>query len=464
MTATVTRPTIGWSGTVHLRPGQAATDVYNLRAKIASVFDVHASSVVLSPMESERRLRIEVYETNPLQQIQYFTQPSLDMETGRFVTGHGTLGQPAYWDLWQPGVGACHGLIFGTTRAGKSGFSNLLLAEARMSGCVLPVFLDPEGGLSGPAWVDTVPIFASSMDEIREALRAVTRLADYRRAEMAKELYLDRRGVERKGRTWTEPTDRWRLVVVNCDEAPRVMRDGECAALIKDGLTRTLKIGIGYNLYAQVPSISELGGDGVIRSQAASLNIIAFRTSDRMSGTMGIPGAMPIDPATLPKKWPDGSKTNGLALSIDGELIRTLWVEDPWEWSERGEAADFNEGEARALAGDWLNAWLHRHGRGGEATHAPVIPDAAAADNVTAIDEAASGSLRERLVAVLTERGESTTGVLHQAVSVDGRPDLTQVSRALRKAAERGEIRDLGHRRWGAITNDHTTDEAVGEE
>lgn len=452
MTA-VTR--LGWTGVIEVPPNKAASKLFAVREELASVFDVHESSVILSPMDTARRMRIEVYEVNPLQAAGVFTAPTLDVEQGRCVIGHDTLGKPAYWRLWRPGWGACHGFVFGTTGAGKSSLIELLMTEVRHSGLGVPWFLDPEEGLSAPAWIKGANHYAGSDEDgsiapIRTALQALERLWIYRRHQHSK-----------MGRTWQEPSPLWPLIFVVVDESPDVLADPECARIIKLLLRKGRKTGVALILIAQVPSLADLGGDQTTRSMAASLNVAAFRTSDRMSGTMGMPGVLPVDPVTLPSEWADGSSTAGLAYMAGGRMVRTTWVQDPYPWAQSGQPADLDEGSARAAGGDYLRAWLERHERADEAVAVvdqPVEPAA----NVTAIeDAAAAGSLRERLVALLTERGTATTGVLNKLA---GEPGMTQVSRALRKAAERGEIHDDGHARWSANTTNQTIDEAVGED
>jgi hypothetical protein len=455
MTAIADREVIGWTGLVRLRPGQAAAKVYGLRDEIASVYDVHESSVILGPGASAREVRIEVYDVNPLQGAAVFTAPTLELDQGRCVIGHDTLGKPVFWRFWRPGWGACHGFVFGTTGAGKSSLIELLMTEVRHSGVGVPWFLDPEEGLSAPAWIKGANYYAGSDDDgtvapIRKALQTLERIWIYRRHQHAQ-----------AGRTWQEPSALWPLIFAVVDESPDVLADPECARIIKLLLRKGRKCGVALVLIAQVPSLADLGGDQTIRSMAASLNVAAFRTSDRMSGTMGMPGVLPVDPVTLPAEWPDGSSTAGLAYLAGGRMVRTTWVQDPYPWAQSGTPADLDEGSARAAGGDYLRGWLERHDRTHDA--AAVMDAPAQPDNVTAIeDAAAAGTLRERLVLLLAERGTATTGVLHRLA---GEPGMTQVSRALRKAAERGEIRDCGHAQWAAITNgDEAADDAAMED
>jgi hypothetical protein len=456
MTA-VKREVIGWAGEITLRPGQAASDVYGMRNKLASVFDVHGSSVILTPGSTERRLGIEVYSVNPLQTAPRFTAPTLDLATGQCVVGYDTMGSPVHWRFWRPGWGACHGLVFGTSGAGKSSLLSMLMTEVRHSGVGVVWFFDPEEGLSAPPWIDAANFYAGvdedgGLGPITSGLGALAAVWAHRRKQLAAARH-----------TWQGPTEEFPLIFVPVDEAPDVLADPVRAGIMKWLLRKGRKVGISLVVIAQVPSLTELGGDQAIRSQAAGVNVLAFRTSDRMSAAMGMPKALPVDPATLPEEWPDGSSTAGLAYVSGGQMVRTLWLpdDDAWSWAQSGAPADLDEGSARAAGGDYLRAWLLRHGRADEAAAVqdapPVQPD-----NVTAIEDASSGSLRERLVLLLTDLGTATTGVLHARVAVDGRPDLTQVSRALRKAADRGEIRDDGHRRWGAITTDEAADAVEG--
>lgn len=455
MTATAPR-VIGWAGEIVLQSGQAASDVFGVRNKIASVFDVHGSSVILTPGATERRLGIEVYQTNPLQAAATFTAPTLDRATGQCVIGHDTLGRPVHWRFWRPGWGACHGLVFGTTGAGKSSLIELLFTEVRHSGLGVPWFFDPEEGLSAPAWIDAANYYAGADEDtgiapIRAGLQALERVWKYRRHQHA---------VARA--TWKEPTPEWPLIFAAVDESPDVLADPECARIVKWLLRKGRKCGIALVLIAQVPSLTELGGDQAIRSQAAGVNVVAFRTSDKMSAAMGMPKTLPIDPVTLPEEWPDGSTTAGLAYLAGGHMIRATWIEDPWPWAQSGRPADLDEGSARAAGGDYLRAWLRRHGRNDEAEQVTDPGPVVAGENVVALDAAESGALRERLVQILAELGQATTGVLHKHVGGGDKPSLATVSKTLRRAAEAGLIRDGGNRMWHATTNDEAADAAEG--
>lgn len=460
---TATRQMLGWAGTIDTRPGQTAAKLQDRIDDIAWAYDVHPSSVILTPGRTARQVHIEVYRVNPLQTARTFIGPSLDAGAGRCVVGHDTMGRPVHWRFWRPEWGACHGLVFGTSGAGKSAFVQRLMTEVRHSGQGVVWFFDPEEGLSAPPWIDAANHYAGAdedggLDPITRGLAQLGCVWAYRRHQLAE-----------ARQTWKGPTEQFPLIFVVVDESPDVLADPRHAEILKRLLRKGRKVGISVVLIAQVPSLSELGDDQTIRSMAASVNVVAFRTSDKMSAAMGMPKTLPIDPVTLPEEWPDGTSTAGLAYMAGGQMVRTEWLpdDDAWTWAQAGEPADLDEGSARAAGGDYLRAWLIRHGRDDEAAQVADADRPAASDdssNVVAL--AGDGTVRERVLAVLAELHQPgvpyvLTGVIHKHLARDGQADLTQVSRALRKAAQRGECLDLGHGRWGVL--DSAAQAAEGE-
>lgn len=336
----ITAEAAGWSATIALPPGQLTT-THALAAadRIASAYGVSASSVVVEPALSaeQNRARLLVLTTNPLRAIQPFGRPQLDHTTGRLPIGTHADGTTAWWRLWTPGSGACHGLISGTTGSGKSGLVNLLCTEIRLSGVAVLWLADPEQGESVPDWQEAADWFAGTIPEIRRMLQAAERIMNGRKRRRARQTWIDELGRQRRGRGYFEPTPTEPQLSVIIDESPDVLADPECRRIVALIGKKGRKLGVSVTVIAQVPSLAELGGDLTIRSMLSSTNIVMFRTSDKLSKQMGLPQDLAVNPANLPEAWPDGASTAGLGYvaAAGGRLspLRAHFVEDPFYWA-----------------------------------------------------------------------------------------------------------------------------------
>src|SRR5262245_23355983 len=153
----LTAEAAGWSASIALPPGQLTTaQALAATERIASAYSVSSDSIVVEPALSaeQNRARLLVLTQNPLRDVQPFARPRLDHSTGRLPIGTHADGTTAWWRLWVPGSGVCHGLIAGTTGSGKSGLVNLLCTEIRHSGLAVLWLADPEQGESVPDWQD----------------------------------------------------------------------------------------------------------------------------------------------------------------------------------------------------------------------------------------------------------------------------------------------------------------------
>ncbi len=419
----------GWAATVQLPPGRLHTDAaVAATARIASAYSVAATAVVIEPPDTgvQDQARLLVLEDNPLQAVQRFVAPSLDRESGWITVGRHADGTPARWRLYIPGSGACHGVIAGTTGAGKSGLTALLCTEGRPSGLAVLWLADPEEGESVPDWTDAAGRFAGTIPEIRGMLQAAERVMDGRKHRRAGERWTDELGRRRKGRGRFTPTPEVPQLVVVIDEAPDVLADAECARVVARIGKKGRKVGVSCLLDVQVPSVAELGGDLTIRSMLSSTNVAMFRTSDKLSRQMGMPSDLPADPASLPVSWPDGSSTAGLGyLAAAGGRVspmRAYHVTDPYRWATTG---------------------------------APVPLDAAsvadADEHKAEVYELVRPSTKDDVLAYVRDQGEPCrTGVIQQRLGVP----MSTVTTTLTRLAEAGEVRKTNRGEWIAAENE----------
>jgi len=453
----------GWSATIALPGGKLTTaNALGATSRIASAYGAPSSSVVVeAPLTGEEhRARLLVLTVNPLREVQPFTGPQLDHTTGQFPIGPHADGTRAWWRLWTPGSGACHGLIAGTTGSGKSAFVNLLCTEIRHSGVVVLWLGDPEEGASVPDWQDAADWFAGGVPEIRRMLRAAEKVMIGRKKRRGRQEWTDEHGRLRRGRGHFEPTPDEPQLTVIIDESPDVMDDAVCARIIALIGKKGRKLGVGVVLIAQVPSVAELGGNVTVRSMVSSTNIVMFRTSDQFSGKMGLPQDLPVDPKNLPSRWPDGSDTAGLGYiaGTDGRVspLRAMYVEDPYHWATNETPVVTLDAAAAADASEDYATWRERRAAGDDQLEdkpqrVPVLADAPVEPAAIPDDGPAParrrGTARDAILTRLRQRGQIRTGVLAGDLDVP----LPTVSSALRRLERDGHAVQVGHGVWAHI-------------
>lgn len=358
----------GWQALIRLPDDDAQSTETAIAAvrRIAKAYRVPTSQVVVEPpldgMEDTARLLL--LTRNPLAKPQVFSGPTLDLATGQFSLGIHADSHPAPWRLWTPGSGVNHGMVAGTTGAGKSGLLRTICCEIVSSGRALLLLADPEGGSSVGDWQLGAHCFAGTVPRIRRMLRGALRIMNARKRRRGGATWVDDQGRTRRGYSSFEPTPEEPAVYVVIDEAPDVLADPECREIIAQIGKKGRKHGVAVIIFVQIPSLSELGGDLAVRAMLSSVNIVIFRTSDKLSAQMGLPMKLPIDPANLPAFFPDGSSTAGLGYvaSAGGRVspIRASYQPDPVEWVGRVELIPVPENDRAAFgddAGNLFDQW-----------------------------------------------------------------------------------------------------------
>lgn len=450
----------GWQATVKLDPvgDQVTSTVAEKAARIAKVYNVPRDlvGVEAGPGGDESTAVVQVLRTNPLMKTKVYSGATLDPATGLATIGVHKDGNGAAWQLWQPGSGVCHGLGSGTTGAGKSGLLMQLCAEILQSDRALLFLCDPENGESVKDFATGADCFGGTIPRIRHVLQSAERIMKVRKRQRGSQWHVDQLGRSRRGIGSFTPTPETPAVFCVIDEAPDVLADKECARIIAAIGKKGRKLGVAVIIFTQIPSLSELGGDLAVRSMLSSTNVVIFRTSDRLSKHMGSPVPLPIDPATLPTRWPDGSSTAGLGFIARAGApvseMRCGWVDDPYKWAIEvpqrcgRPALPAAEVECFAghLSGNYWQTWREILDVDDEDI-AEMTGVAGSPQPVEAprVDESSS---RHKILAALTAAERPmTTGALAEA---SGLKKLSATSTALARLRDKGLVQKHGHGQW----------------
>lgn len=338
----ITEIEFGWTATIDLGRGEHWSKATGCCNTIAGVFDLPDGHALIEPLQGRPNYlaHLTVLTVNPLEEINTWTGPGLDVNEGTFRLALTADGEWLNWRLWRPGSGMCHGLVAGTTGSGKSATVDLLLSEVAKSDRLFPIIIDGSGGASVPDWLQHVKYKATTVEETIELLERIVAAMDDRFTVITQMEWTDKKGRKRRGRNSIDPTPQMPGIVLVIDEAHRFLMDAEHGKTIRrliEIITQMgRKVAAGVVLATQQASVSQLGGSSVIRDMCKSGNVVALRTGERISG--GMVGNVPLpEPLhTLPTEWPTGSPTQGLGYVTTARAIRSrvIYVEDPYDNAE----------------------------------------------------------------------------------------------------------------------------------
>ncbi|MEU7891658.1 hypothetical protein AB0B45_02210 [Nonomuraea sp. NPDC049152] len=323
---------------------QTTEEAMEARARIASAYGKPLDLVYVEETAdgAQNAADLTLLDEMAVQDIQYWTKPTLDMDTGIMAIGPYADGAgEARIQLWEPGSGPLPMLISGAMRVGKSTILRLLFTEMMYAEHITPMFCDPQKGQSCPEWMQHLPegAVARGVEETKALLLKLRDEMYARNAMLADIQWTDEDGEEQHGKhSYTHPgMDGLDLLYCVIDEAHKVLAYDEIAELVQELLAEGSKAGVMLGLITQVPTVDELG-NGRILSLVTSGTVILLRTGDAYSARSALQGRMNVDAHRIRKAFPNGQPTKGLGYVCGWEprpvLMRSRVQEKPARWAK----------------------------------------------------------------------------------------------------------------------------------
>lgn len=347
----------GWSAEIHMPRGKG----FRIQAMddVLSSIGVDDADLVALEKIAPRKGKITVFTENPLKKGTLFgPQHTLDPETGLAPIGVYYDGAQANYRFYQPGSGAVHSFVTGTSGSGKSRLLDALLGIERRSPLVCSLVIDPQAGLSLPDWPDGVAVFAPGNDFGIVVLRAFQAIMKERAKRYNRMKWIDEKGRTRVGRAFFVPGDPDPLLSLTLDEAHDLLNDAqygeEAVKIIGDCAKEARKVGGKLRLANQGPNASELGGETLIRDILQGGNNAVLRSGSSAAGKRAAGTALgDIDPGAIPKEFNDGTNTGGLGYLAGPDNRSAMWrapnVEDPYGLAHEGFTTGIEQASIDAL-------------------------------------------------------------------------------------------------------------------
>lgn len=306
------------------------------RRVLRSIFDVPAEriSVETLPGRPQGKARLTVLTSDPLQAGVTWDGPHLD--EGVTTIGCYADGRPVPWEFWNH-EGACHGVICGCSGSGKSKLLAILMLTTMRADWMVPWFLDGQHGASSPTLGHYTERIGRGPEDSLARLRQLKAILDDRSARMPHMTWTDGKGRPRRGVSKIVPSPRLPQIVVFLDEAQDILAHDEAAAIVSQIVAQGRKTGIALILLTQVPSTGNLNSLTGMREQLKAFNKVVLRLTERFTTGMVDASELPLPPHKLPKRFDDGTPTNGLGFKPDDRdvLMRAAFVpdDDELDWA-----------------------------------------------------------------------------------------------------------------------------------
>jgi hypothetical protein len=294
------------------------------------------------PRQNPREAIIRMMEHNPLEKGAVF--PGVHVlkanENGYIQLGPGVSGFPARVQIWDPNLGAQHGIIAGVTGSGQGGTLQLVALAHHVNGSAI-INADPKGS-SNPAIEAMAAHSGLGPDSAMGALRIWYHGLMFRVAESA------RLGMKNfkssKERPW---------VPLILDEASKLLGENaehrkEATYIINAGATLGRSLGMPVWIANQLMQLAQLGGDAAIRDNIFyGGSLVLLRSDSSQKHLIDLPENFAgCDPSDIPPAWTgerdmvydptkplnDPERTFGLAFAASpgghAEMMRNWILED----------------------------------------------------------------------------------------------------------------------------------------
>jgi hypothetical protein len=233
-------------------------------------------------------------------------------ETGIAVVGRFADGKPAHVKFLTRRYGTRHALVSGTTGSGKTEFLNLIVFIAIASGFV-PIILDPQEGQSLPFWRGRCLYFSGTSECISGINGLHAGMLD--RSRRLSRMPWDDDGIAMDGMPFydQELTGLSPFLII-FDEAHMVLRGSDKPSRKATEQTAEVgrlarKTGGALWLGTTLPSLTDLGGEQVLRDVLRGGNAIGFRMANPVAtGMLGFEK----DLSQIPRYFRNGKETAGL--------------------------------------------------------------------------------------------------------------------------------------------------------
>ncbi|WP_328384298.1 hypothetical protein OHQ88_34185 (plasmid) [Micromonospora zamorensis] len=445
---------------------------------IASAYGMPTYAVVAEGPrdDSNNRGHVTVARRNPTSDIVEFDETWLGVdEDGCYQFQMYPDGQRGRLRLYGRRSGVAHALHTGDNRTGKSEGMAVSCVQGVASGLTVPFILDPQDGLSMPAWGGEdgyAPYKASgnedNMDLVVDLWMGLNAVAVARQGYLKLREWEPSPGRKIRGMGFYDPTMLPELPILDIfiPEGQRFLAVPGMTESFENAVATWAKLGMRLNLDTQYPSAEQLGGSMALRTNL-SQNVVCCRNNSKETGNMILSSHMP-PPHEIPLTLVTGVTTKGLAVvqssapgSMRPTIARIVWQRDGWEWASRAvenlrELDDMSRTALEDAIRRRQEDRAERARKAAEAAAARAAQQDAGDSGPTAPTAAAgipNGSVRERALAFLAqhEYGRATTGAIAHAIDAT----TNAVSTALRRAANNKEVVDLGHSVWGDISTNH---------
>lgn len=451
----------GWRGTVELAELGPATSTLltkqDIRARVAAAYKTTALHVITgyAPDHTEDRMQVTILtKTATGTAITYSPDEWQVQRNGAVPVAVTADGEVPQMRVWEPGSGAAHTFIAGTTGSGKSRATELIITQAAATGHVVPVICDPQRGASLPAWgglSGVAPVIARNTEEISAVWKALDAVAAERGDLLA--------STGTSG--WDVPTMLEKharpMILIVLDEAHVALQDksefGELMRALAAQAAKTWrKVGMGIMLITQTPNLEEIGGQQAIRDNLTSANRISLRTGSQFSGGMILPPTAP-DPYAIPQMI-NNQPTHGMAaiataapFGLPTGYARFPYLSDDLARSEALRLAqdvvpDLDPAAAERLGVD-VAAWRDRLGRIADGTAEPATPGVS-----VLADRERSSKIARILDYVRAQNGATVLNA--QIVGALGYSAQT-VATSLARLADEGHVKKIETGKWQAV-------------